>query len=80
MRTRHDDMVARDALAPLEIAAPPLRSYFDRLMDFARLADWGRKPIERHRTFVTPERRPGAAAERIARRSGLRTRLAASPR
>ena len=34
----------RVALAPKGIEAPPLRAYFDRLMAFARAADWGKRP------------------------------------
>jgi len=47
MKVRYDDALAREALAPLGVSAPPLRSYFDRLMDFAQAAEWGRKPRPR---------------------------------
>jgi long-chain acyl-CoA synthetase len=45
--THYDDRLAREALAPYGIKAPPLRTYFKRLMDYARAADWGRRPIPR---------------------------------
>ena len=47
MRVRYDDTRARKTLRPLGISPPPLRSYFDRLMDFARAAEWGRRPWPR---------------------------------
>ena len=48
MKVRYDDAHARATLSPQHIAAPPLRSYFGRLMDFAQVADWGREPLPRH--------------------------------
>jgi len=52
--TRFDDTRAREALAPRGIEAPALPSYFDRLMDYALLAEWGRRPRARHQTIPTP--------------------------
>jgi hypothetical protein len=46
MRTRYDNSATRRALAGIE--APPLVSYFDRLLAFAQAADWGRRPVARH--------------------------------
>ena len=81
MRVSYDDERSRRALRGLGIEPPPLRSYFDRLMDFARVADWGRRPIQRHETFVTPySRQQGRLAERVARRRRFREALAASQR
>jgi long-chain acyl-CoA synthetase len=57
MRMRYDDALAREALRPLGIEAPALRSYFERLMGFAEAAEWGRRPIERHGTLTSA--RPG---------------------
>jgi thioester reductase-like protein len=37
----------RAVLAPLGIEPPPLRAYFDRLMGFARAADWGKRELTR---------------------------------
>jgi long-chain acyl-CoA synthetase len=50
--TRYDNWQAREALAPDGIEAPPLTSYFDRLMDYALKAEWGRRPRPRHRARV----------------------------
>jgi thioester reductase-like protein len=60
MRIRYEDDGARSALTPLGIEAPPLRSYFDRLMEFARTAEWGRRKIPRHEAFgsLLPGERP----------------------
>jgi thioester reductase-like protein len=78
--TRYDDTHAREALAPRGIEAPPLASYFNRLMDYAMLAEWGRRPRARHRTIPTPgppphprqregrRRSPAGAAPRAASR------------
>jgi len=48
MRTRYDNSTARKALAPAGIEAPPLASYFHRLLSFAQAADWGRRSVARH--------------------------------
>jgi len=47
MRVRFDDARARALLAPMGIAPAPLPSYFGRLIDFARAARWGRRPLDR---------------------------------
>jgi thioester reductase-like protein len=81
MEVRYNDRRARSALTPLGLEPPPLRSYFDRLMDFARLAEWGRRPYERHETFVAPDSRQVPLAERIERRRRfLRTVAAGAER
>jgi len=46
MRVRYDDSGARAALGPA-IAPAPLAAYFDRLVDYALLAEWGRRPVPR---------------------------------
>jgi thioester reductase-like protein len=61
MRTQYDNSAARDALAPRGIEAPPLASYFDRLMSFAQSVDWGRRRVARHE--VIGSRRGARAAE-----------------
>jgi thioester reductase-like protein len=38
---------ARRRLEPAGITAPPIESYFDRLLDFAQAAEWGRRPVTR---------------------------------
>jgi long-chain acyl-CoA synthetase len=47
MRVRFDDARARALLAPMGIAPAPLPSYFGRLIEFARAARWGRRPLDR---------------------------------
>jgi thioester reductase-like protein len=54
MRTRYENPGACDALTPLGIEVPPLRSYFDRLMGFALAAEWGRRPLARHEVIRGP--------------------------
>jgi thioester reductase-like protein len=54
MRVRYDDARARAILEPRGITAAPLRSYFDRLMDYAQAARWGRREVAR--TRVEPVR------------------------
>jgi thioester reductase-like protein len=46
-RVRYDDRRSRVALCPMGIAPAPLRTYFDRLVEFALAAEWGRRPIGR---------------------------------
>jgi thioester reductase-like protein len=53
MRTRYENSAATEALEPLGIQVPPLRSYFDRLMGFAIVADWGRQSFARHEVMPT---------------------------
>ena len=50
MRVRYDTAWARAALAPQGVGPPPLREYFERLMDFAVATNWGRQPVARWRT------------------------------
>jgi long-chain acyl-CoA synthetase len=56
MRVRYDDARARAILEPRGITAAPLRSYFDRLMDYAQAARWGRREVARTRapSLVAP--------------------------
>ena len=58
MRARYDNSAARQALGGTE--APPLASYFDRLLAFAQRVDWGRRPVSRHE--VMPPRPEGQPA------------------
>lgn len=53
-RVTYDDRCSRVALCGTGIAPTPLRSYFDRLVEFALVSDWGRQPLSR-----------AAAAERV---------------
>src|SRR3954452_2403102 len=47
MRQTFEDGRARTALEPHGLAVPPLRDYFDRVLDYAVAADWGRAPMSR---------------------------------
>ena len=47
MRVHYDDARARAALDPLGIAPAPLPEYFDRLVDYALHAQWGRSGVGR---------------------------------
>ena len=47
MRVRFDDRRARSRLEPAGIRVPRLESYFDRLLDFATSARWGKRPLSR---------------------------------
>jgi long-chain acyl-CoA synthetase len=62
MQVAFDDRRSRVALRGAGIAPTPLRTYFDRLVEFALAADWGRRQIPRAgaTAAVTPSsRRPG---------------------
>lgn len=47
MSVEFDDARSRAVLEPAGIAAPPLRDYFDTLVDFAVEARWGKAPLAR---------------------------------
>jgi thioester reductase-like protein len=47
MQVRYDDRRARVALRGAGISPTPLRTYFDRLVEFALAAEWGRRRIPR---------------------------------
>ena len=47
MRVAYDDRRSRVALRGAGIRPTPLRTYFDRLVEFALAAEWGRRPIPR---------------------------------
>jgi hypothetical protein len=69
----------RAALAPHGIEPPPLRAYFDRLMAFARAADWGRRPLARHEAAAAidvPQPEPAMSVQRRRRRAVLSPRPA----
>jgi len=42
-----DDTRARELLGPLGLAAPPLRDYFAKLIEYAERARWGKRAITR---------------------------------
>jgi nucleoside-diphosphate-sugar epimerase len=64
MGVRYDNARAREALRQARIEVPPLRGYFERLMDFAIAADWGRRPVARRRPPVTVD--PRASSRPLA--------------
>lgn len=47
IETEYDDAGARAFLDPLGIRPSPLSEYFDRLVDFALHAKWGKRPVTR---------------------------------
>jgi thioester reductase-like protein len=47
MRVRYGDRRTRSRLEPLGIEPPPLEGYYQRLIDFAFRAKWGRAPVAR---------------------------------
>jgi thioester reductase-like protein len=51
-RVAYDNRRARVALAGSGIAPSPLRAYFDRLVEFALAAEWGRRQIPRASVVV----------------------------
>jgi long-chain acyl-CoA synthetase len=55
MRVRYGDQRTRSRLAPLGIEPPPVERYYDRLIDFATRAKWGRARVAR--TEGQPARR-----------------------
>jgi len=52
---RYDDRRSRVALRATGITPPPLRTYFERLVEFALAAEWGRRPIPRAHTWGEAE-------------------------
>ena len=58
MRTSYDNAEARGVLEPLGIEVPPLATYFNRLLEYATAADWGRRPVPRHEVIGSPAARP----------------------
>jgi thioester reductase-like protein len=59
MKVRYDDRRARERLEPAGIRVSPIERYFDRLIDFAEQAGWGRRRLPRR-----AGRRIGASATR----------------
>jgi thioester reductase-like protein len=80
MGVTYDDRRARIALRGTGIEPAPLHTYFDRLVEFALAADWGRHYIPRVRAAgMMASRAAGARAPASARRArsagGARRRL-----
>jgi long-chain acyl-CoA synthetase len=59
VRARFDDTRARRVLGAVGLAPSPVEGYFDRLIDYAREAGWGRRPMSR---WAARERFAGAVA------------------
>ena len=72
IQTGFDDRRCRVALRGAGIATTPLRTYFNRLIQFAIAAQWGRRPISRARANGSPE----PSERRAAQASLARARLA----
>jgi thioester reductase-like protein len=68
MRLRFDDARSRALLAPMGIAPARLDDYFGRIVEFARAARWGKRPLDR-----------AAAAELAGTSSDVRTPVLRSP-
>jgi thioester reductase-like protein len=47
VQTQFDDAATRARLSPMGISVSPLRDYLERLLDFATLSRWGKRPIAR---------------------------------
>jgi len=62
LRVRHDTTRAQAELRPAGIAPPPLADYFERLVDFAQAAEWGRRSLSRHDAAGAVRRRTALAA------------------
>jgi thioester reductase-like protein len=64
MRVAYDDRRARVALRGARIAPTPLPTYFDRLVEFAVAADWGKCQIPRAHALGPLSRPPARRASR----------------
>jgi len=62
LRVRHDTTRTRAALAADGLGPPPLATYFDRLVDFAEAARWGRRTLSRVDAAGAARRRAALAA------------------
>jgi hypothetical protein len=79
MDTTYDDSGARAALAPSGIEPPALPAYFDRLIEYALRAEWGRRPVPRHHLLAPSHPRAQHREGRVHRRAG-RSRPTSSSR
>ncbi|MCW2951444.1 MAG: Male sterility domain protein [Conexibacter sp.] len=59
LQVRYGTERASAALAPVGVVPTPLPDYFDRLVDYAVTAEWGRTPLTR----VAAARRPAAPSQ-----------------
>ncbi|TMK95685.1 MAG: NAD-dependent epimerase/dehydratase family protein [Actinobacteria bacterium] len=63
----YDNRRCREILAPAGIHPKPLRDYFDRLVEFALLAQWGRRQVSRAEVARGSSRRLGRDAQGLER-------------
>jgi hypothetical protein len=63
MEVAFDDRRSRVALRGAGIRPTPLRTYFDRLVEFALAAEWGRRQLPRAGTAAGPAPPSGRAAQ-----------------
>jgi thioester reductase-like protein len=71
VRVRYDTERATAALAPVGIVPTPLPDYFDRLVDYAVTAEWGRTPLSRVAAAGRSAAEPPAVAEAVDERVAL---------
>jgi long-chain acyl-CoA synthetase len=67
MGVRYDDTLTREALADRDLQAPPLASYFERLMQFAEGANWGRALPPRHEAVSNARQRAASHGPVVGR-------------
>jgi thioester reductase-like protein len=79
MATRYDAAHARGALRTSGIEPPALPAYFDRLIDYAVRAEWGRKPVPRHRVLAPSRAHHGRTRPTRRRRDQPEEASARSP-
>ncbi|HEY2398545.1 MAG TPA: SDR family oxidoreductase [Solirubrobacteraceae bacterium] len=70
MAVVYDDRRSRAALSATGISPTPLRRYFDRLVEFALAAEWGRRPISR--AGAARGVAPRSSSERPSARASMR--------
>ena len=59
MRVRFDNRRARRRLEPAGVRVPPIERYYDRLLDFALAAQWGRRDLPRAAAHARVRSRTG---------------------
>jgi thioester reductase-like protein len=72
MGATYDDRRSRVALRGAGIAPAPLHLYFDRLVEFALVAEWGRRPIPRASVVDPVVVFPYGPLGQVGRRAGTR--------
>ncbi|HEY7934960.1 MAG TPA: SDR family oxidoreductase [Solirubrobacteraceae bacterium] len=67
---RYDDRRSRVALGPTGVEPAPLRSYFNRLVEFAIAAEWGRREMPRYGELARVTQLPSPRVPAPARVAG----------